>query len=232
MTATAPTKESKWKRALRRLVGRPTPFWRKRLEDQVETPNPVSDALSAGWDQMATATAIIIMRLVIGAGVLTPLALVVQWIFKSPGFSEYGLADPIGRSLAAVCLNSGRCDLPGLLAGTAFALPMLVVIAFLIAGAFYWHEPVADADEVTEYELLDALGALDERIVHLRADLVLAGVLKLSPEELADIPPSQTPYVLASPELEALLDKIMALPTADQAALAERVSKLALGATR
>jgi hypothetical protein len=54
------------------------------------------------------------------------------------------------------------------------------MIAMILFGAV---APMDDSDEVSEAELLEVLGALDERVVHLRADLVLAGVLPLTPEE-------------------------------------------------
>lgn len=178
MTATAPTKAApKWKLFLRRLFRR-TPFWGKRLEDQEEGPD-------IGFGAVADSIAAVIQIFVFGAIFVLPLVVLVSgWIFFSPGFFEHGLADPIGRGLAQVCLVTGNCDLRYLIAGAALAVPIVVLMAFTIqTGLWYAND---DEAEVSETELLDAVSLLDERIVHLRADLVLAGVLRLSPEELEE----------------------------------------------
>lgn len=187
MTTTVTTKaQPKWKLFVRRLVfgRRPTPFWQKRLLDQVEPSTPVAhDAWNPG-DNMFNA----IMVLAVGALVIAALGmLVIGPLFLSPDFFTIGIADPLGRWYGAVCLSTGNCELPYLFGGTVVAVQVLLlglmVLHAALRGVFN-----PDVIEAPDYgaEMVQALGVIDERIVRMRADLVLAGVLKLSPEELAD----------------------------------------------
>lgn len=175
------TKVSKWQ-ALWRRANRRTPFWKQRIEERTEgelEPARPLDHLGR-WLGDIWRT---LFALVIGALWVSFLSVGIGLIFLSPDFMTVGLADPIGRGLAAVCAATGQCNPGYLLAGTAVAVLILTLLAYVVLVSLQ-DDP--DEENVTDSELLSGLSALDERIMHLRADLVLAGVLPLTPEEKAD----------------------------------------------
>lgn len=183
MTTNATT-EPKLKKFLRRLfnVQRPTPFWRKRLDDMVEPAEPI--VVDDGWDPSDNVFTAL-MVLVVGALVISALALlVIGPLFLSPDFFTIGFADPLGRWYASVCVATGRCDLPYLLGGTVIGLLIATLAALVLHASFrgLFSLPVEEKPDY-EIEIVQALGVLDERLVRFRADLVLAGILPLSLEE-------------------------------------------------
>lgn len=180
MTANAQTKaEPKWKAVLRRaLWGRPKPFWRKRLEEQIEI-----DDEPGLWD-VGDSIFLSLLVLTMGALIIAALGmLVIGPLFTSPDFFSVGVADPLGRWYAAVCAATGQCHLGYLLAGTVVGV-LLLTLGTLTIHASWWGQ--RSAEPVGLGDVVAAVGVLDERLVRLRADLVLAGHLKLSPEELAE----------------------------------------------
>jgi len=184
MTANASTKtEPRWRAWLRRVT-RPRPYWQRRLDDNLEPPGALDDAIG----QVAGSVARILALMVVGLAVLLPASVIVRLIFFSPAFLSDGLAGAIGAGLADVCASTGQCDLRYLLAGAALAVPTLTLIGLMLANAFYWRTADEDEQEVTETELMDALDLLDQRIVQLRADLVLSGVVKVREEEKPEEP--------------------------------------------
>jgi hypothetical protein len=182
MQAKAIKPESKWQKMWRR-ANRRTPFWKQRLgertEGELEPAGPLAHLARWLGDIWET-----LFALAVGAVAVSLLAgFVIGPIFLSPDFMTIGLADPIGRGLAAVCANTGQCDPAYLLAGSAVAVLILLLMVYVVLATM---RDDLDEDNVSEGELLSGLSALDERLVHLRADLVLAGVLPLSAEEKAD----------------------------------------------
>lgn len=172
----------RWKLWLRR-VARAKPFWRKRLGDELEAEYIASD----GDDGQSVLTGMmdaIYFLLFGGVFVALLIQVVIVPIFFSPGFWEYGLAYPIAEFLGRLCASTGQCDLPSLVGGSVVGLLLVAVVAgvLLISIQSVFHAP-PDAATVSEGELLDAVAGLDERLVRLRADLVLANVLPLSAEE-------------------------------------------------
>lgn len=172
---------------------RPTPFWQKHMDDLVDWSEP-----SIGGGNLLAGVPghmVSILSLMLG-GALFIAALgmfVIGPLFLSPDFLTLGLADPIGRAYATICITTGSCNLPYLLAGTAIGVPV-ITLALLMVYAGLRTVDVIDAQDddephASDYTLGDVVSAievLDQRIVRARADLVLAGVLPLSREELAD----------------------------------------------
>lgn len=184
MTAHAPTQQFPWwKRAWRRLT-RERPFWQKRL---VEGKDP------AGWIEVVGIEVVeLFARIVITGAVLAVMAQLTAFVFYSPGVFEHGLADPLARLFAQICVKEGQCDLRPLMGGAALGVTFIVAMYLLVAFATHLGE--SNDDEPSNDQVLEAVGTLDERIVHLRADLVLAGVLQLSPEEKAEVEPVEPAF--------------------------------------
>jgi len=181
MTAQATPQRAPW---WRRLF-RERPFWQKRPEDFEDT----RPKWSWGRELARLGAAVLegALLILVLSGVVTIFAQVAGQIFYSPGFLEVGLAAPIGRGLAEVCQQGGSCDLATLLTSS-----VLGFMLFTMAGIFLhwcWRENDEQEDPVERGQA--SVDVLDERIVHLRADLVLAGVLKLSPEEQANLAPEE-----------------------------------------
>lgn len=158
-------------------------FWGRRLDEKIEP----AGLRMWGFVQWFLNVFLLYAVLALVLGYLSMFA--AQWIFLSPGLFEYGLADPIGRGLAAVCLASGRCDLRYLLSGLVMALLVVALVFILLHHALRVTDD-DDGETVSEGELVEGLQLLDERIVSLRADLVLGGVLKPRADEL---PESEAP---------------------------------------
>jgi hypothetical protein len=180
---------------------RPKPFWQKHMDDLAEWAEPPVSMGGSNFMRRIPEKMIAVLALLVG-GALFIAALgmfVVGPLFLSPDFLTVGVADPLGRAYAAVCLTTGNCRLPYLLAGTVLAV-LVVTLALLMMHAGMsavevYDEP--DEDEPDEYTLGDVVAAievLDQRIVRARADLVLAGVLPLSPEEKAELEPIEPAF--------------------------------------
>ncbi len=170
-------RETKWQ-AMWRRANRRTPFWKRRPAEGSETPQE-SFVFGALVDFIGVLAPMFF-------GVLTILVIIqvlVAPIFLSPDLLTVGLADPIGRGLAAVCLATGNCNLPYLLGGVIVGV-LLLVLMVLTIGTLSQAEVVDDNDTIAT--VLQAKAELYELVVHLRADLVLAGVLKVTPEEVVE----------------------------------------------
>jgi hypothetical protein len=187
MTTNATTKgESKGLAFFRWLVRspRPTPFWRKRLDDMVEPAEPIEVGPTPRDDVLSNFANSVFM-LAGGAIFISALAYLAGAIFLSPGFFEAGIAAPLGHWYASFCFATGQCNLGYLLAGTVVGVMVLVLAALIFLAGFgpalSDKEPVIVPDVGTE--IVDALSVLDERLVRFRADMVLGGILPLSGEE-------------------------------------------------
>ncbi len=180
MQATKPvTKWQKfWKRANRR-----TPFWKQRLEDRTEG-ELAPAGLIVNFGRWMVDIFDTLFALAMGAVVVSAVTiLLIAPLFLSPDFMTVGLADPIGRGLAAVCLSTGQCNPAYLLAGTAVAVLILLLIAYVVGVSLRDDH---DEETVSDEELRSGLSAIDERLVALRAEFVAAGLLKITQEEVAD----------------------------------------------
>lgn len=180
MQATKPL--TKWQKLWRR-ANRRTPFWKQRLgertEGELEAPGVLEHLGRWLGDIWST-----LFALVAGAVAVSAVAvIVIAPIFLSPDFMTIGLADPIGRGLAAVCLTTGQCDPAYLLAGTAMAVLILLLLVYVVAVSL---REDTESETVSDEELRSGLSAIDERVVALRAEFIAAGLLKITPDEIAD----------------------------------------------
>lgn len=176
MTTNATTKGD-WRAWLRRVF-KPIPFWQQRPVEK----GGFLDTLKSMFLWALHVAGVYLMG---GLVIATVSVLLIGGVFFTPGFFQYGLADSIGRAFAAQCLASGLCDLRYLMGGAVVGVLSIVLLLEVVhAGTLGAEQP---DDEPSNEEVLDSIVSLDERIVHLRADLVLAGVLKVSPEEKAEV---------------------------------------------
>lgn len=183
MQATKAGKPVSKRRSLWQRFTKRTPFWQQRLDERTDGELEPPDFLThmGRWLNDIGST---IYALAVGAVAISALAtFLIGPIFLSPDFMTVGLADPIGRGLAMVCTVTGRCDIQYLLAGTAVGVTILLLLVYIINYSLQTDD---DEDTVNDAELAAGLSAIDERIVRLRADLVLAGVLPVSDEEKAE----------------------------------------------
>lgn len=169
-------KQTKWQAFWKRLSPR-IPFWKQRPEDRVDHS---SERGGSFLDDVVNIVMVVPVSAVVIAFLLQ---FIIGPIFLSPDFLTYGLADPIGRGLAGVCAATGNCNVQYLLAGSVVAVLIFTMILVIILSPSS-AEVVDDNDTIDA--VLDATAALDERIVHLRAEMVLAGLLPLTADEKAD----------------------------------------------
>jgi len=153
-----------------RRIAASTPYWRTRLEDEQE-PAPM---VGVGRQIVYQVTFVTILTML----VLLPAAYLSMLVFVTPG----GLPQVIGTQLADICLATGNCDIRYLLAGYAFAVDFVIV-----ASAFLWIT-IGRASRLgeTTSDLEQDLAFLDARIVGLRNELVMAGIITLPAEERKD----------------------------------------------
>jgi hypothetical protein len=165
-----PTQAVRWKEIIRRLYGRATPYWRKRLEDEQEP--------SRVWAIGEQVIFQIIFAMFLGLLVLLPAAYIALLVFVQPG----GLPQVIGSQLADVCRATGNCDIHYLLAAYAFAINFVIVASVFtvvtIGRASAYGQSPSDLEQDLAY--------IDERIVSLRNELVMAGIITLPAEERKD----------------------------------------------
>lgn len=160
-----------WKKVIRGLVSRPTPYWRKRLEDEQE-----SAPIFAMGAQVVSQ---IVFAMILGLLVLLPTAYLSMLVFVVPG----GLPQIIGSQLADVCRATGNCDVHYLLSGYVFAVNFVIVVsAFIAIGIGRVTTSVGESPSDIE----QALAFVDERIVGLRNELVIAGIITVPAEERTD----------------------------------------------
>lgn len=156
---------------------RPRPFWRVRFDDEFE-PLSAKSAFDIGAQFLQQMWLIVISAFVI----LGALAVAAPIAF-SPDFWTLGLADPIGRGLAAVCIHTGQCELPYLMLGSVFAAMFYAVAACSVSMAIrFWLSDSFWGNE--DDGLFDVAKFLDERITRLRDDFIAAGVLPKAPDEI------------------------------------------------
>ncbi len=93
-----------------------------------------------------------------------------------------GVPGVIGRQLADICVASGNCDLGYLLAGYAVALHILAAVAILIITSISRMSKLNDRDRHQA-----DMAFLDARFVELREELMAAGILTKTPEELPEL---------------------------------------------
>lgn len=161
------THATRWQTILRKLAGRPTPYWRTRLEDE-QAPTP----MRAAGQQIAFQLVFVFMLSLI---VLLPAAYLSMLVFVAPG----GLPQIIGAQLAEVCRSTGNCDIRYLLAGYAFAVDFVIVASAFLVITISRASTLDDGAS----DLSQDLAYIDQRIVSLRDELVMAGIITLPKEE-------------------------------------------------
>src|SRR5579859_4734858 len=139
-----------WRAWLRRWITRPTPYWRKRLEDEQD---------KSEWSAGFTLIVWQVFFVMVAAVTLAAMAQLTLLVFVVPG----GVPGLIGRQLAEMCQASGNCDFGYLLAGYAVALQILAAVAILI---------ITSISRMTKLNMRDQHAAdmawLDKRFVELR----------------------------------------------------------------
>ena len=110
-----------WRAFLRRWITRPTPYWRKRLEDEQD---------KSDWNSGFTVIVWQVFFVMVAAVTLAAMAQLAVLVFVVPG----GVPGVIGQQLADVCRATGNCEFGYLLAGYAVALHILAAMAILLAA--------------------------------------------------------------------------------------------------
>jgi len=145
-----------WKRAWRQVIARPA-FWRRRLADEQDERQT--------WNPFEQIPAQVVAILALAVFVLLPALYLTQVVFLYPG----GVPALLGQQLASVCQTTGRCDFNYLMAGLAFGIIVSIVITVYLVKSFMGGWAPAHGWE-------QDTAAIDSRIVHLRNDLIAAGI--------------------------------------------------------
>jgi hypothetical protein len=166
------TQATKWKSIIRRVLVRPSPYWRTRLEDEQEA---LALPILAAVRQVV---AQILFAVLLALAVLMPTAYISMLVFVVPG----GLPQIVGSQLADVCRTTGNCDIHYLLAGYAFAVNFAIVASVFLVVTIVRATSIGDNAPSTDQDL----AFIDERIVGLRNELVMAGIITVPKEERTD----------------------------------------------